>query len=253
MKMVCGPIFALVVALPAFSQNVADLEPTSVTESRGERTLISKPGWLRGLHIIGEDLPLESRPRIEAFVPRNWRGSTICARLTTMIGDYDAGHEYKIPETWSEARANLVYEGTEPDLVAAITPEDGGIVVERGGCVGDAADQIQQFTANFWNDRTRLILNENGKAVLQLNMNVARVDELLASAALMPVGEELDVDCQVLDSPDAIAFNHRCAILFDPSILAGSRDWKIEFNYTRLYRGRESQPRSAEIFVGAGP
>lgn len=253
MKPIFASVFAICLWAPAFAQDVVDLAPASVTETTPERTLISKPGWLRGLHVIGDDLPRNARPRIEAFVPSRWAGGKICARMTTIVGTYDAGHEYDIPENWTAERANLLYEGERRRLVADITPEDGGIAVERGPCFSDDAPAEQEFTANFWNDFSEPILNPDGFGELRLNMNIARADELLPSAVLGMTGEELNVACERIDAPEAIAFNHRCRILLTPAQIETAGNETILFSYTRIYRGRESAERVARIFVGEGP
>lgn len=240
------------VAVGAQAQQVRDLSPTAVTETTPERALISKPGWLRGLHVIGDELPGNARPRIEAFVPSGWVGGKLCARLTSIVGTYDAGHEYEIPPGWTAQRANLLYAGKQPDLVAAITPETGGVAVEKGPCTGDEAGREQEFAANFWNHRSELILNEDGLGELRLNMNIARADELLPGATLTKSGEALDVRCAPIDSPDAIAFNYRCSILLSPGQIVAAGSDTIRFSFTRLYRGRESAERTAQIYVGAG-
>ncbi|MEL7344620.1 MAG: hypothetical protein AAFN59_07145, partial [Pseudomonadota bacterium] len=218
----------------------------------GERTLISKPGWLRGLHVIGDDLPRNARPRIEAFVPSAWAGGKICARMTTMVGTYDAGHEYDIPRDWTAERANLLYEGAQRRLVSSITPEEGGIAVERGPCFSDDTPSEQEFTANFWNDVSEPILNDNGLGELRLNMNIARADELSPTAVLGTSRDPLSVTCRRLETPDAIAFNYRCQILLTPKQIDAAATQSIIFSYTRIYRDRESAPRVARIFVGAG-
>lgn len=252
MKQIFASVIVLFLVSPISAQEVVDLAPASVTETTPERTLISKPGWLRGLHVIGDDLPRNARPRIEAFVPSRWAGGKICARMTTMVGTYDAGHEYDIPANWTAERANLLYEGERRRLVSDITPEDGGIAVERGPCFSDDTPAEQEFTANFWNDVSEPILNIDGFGELRLNMNIARADELLPAAVLGTTGEQLRVNCSRINDPAAIAFNYRCRILLTPEQIDTAGSESILFSYTRIYRGRESAERVARIFVGEG-
>ena len=67
---------------------VQTLPGTVVAEVETDRTLISKPGWLRGLHFSGTPVPDDARPQMYAVLPRDWADSAFCARITSIGGGY---------------------------------------------------------------------------------------------------------------------------------------------------------------------
>ena len=239
------------------AQDFLPLAGTILHESEPDRTLISKPGWLRGLHVVGAGIPAEDRPQIWTLLPETWLGDLACARITSMSGNYVATIEFAIPQSPPTRRARLNFDTAYGDVVAAITPMTGGIALEKGACIGDTIEGRQEYAANFWNEKDEIILNDAGTAELLLNMNIARVDELLPAASLQGDGSSAPVplatpDCTRIDSPEALAFNFRCRVFIPPQQLQDQKTAKILFSYTRLYRGRELKPRDAVIYVGAG-
>jgi hypothetical protein len=247
---------ALLFATTVKAQDILPLEGLVVSETDPERTLISKPNWLRGLHVIGSNLPEQQRPQIEAVMPENWLGTTICARITTIVGDYTALVEFKVPDEMVTRRARLKFSTSYQDMITSISPNNSGITLERGACIGDEREDNPEYTVNFWNEGALTGEDADQDVELMLNMNIARADELLVTAVLQgsdapPV--ELGHSCARINSPDALAYNFRCSVTIPAGLMPTHSDATIKFDYERLYRGRVSAPRSAMIFIGVEP
>lgn len=236
----------------ACSQELPQLAGRVVAEAEQDRTLISKAGWLRGLHVLGTDLPPLESPRIQAFMPAGKDVALVCARITSMAGDYSAMVQYDVPlDTDAGDPMVLTYE-QRSDLALANTPLTGGVAVERGPCEGDNAatvGQTRDFYVNFWNQAGEPRRDEDGNATLILSINVSRADSLEAKARL--ADEEVAVPCVKLMNPTALAYNFECRLLMAPGVLEGKFGTVIEFEYERIYRGEPSRVRRANLHLGA--
>ncbi len=230
-------------------------------EDDPNRTLISKPGWLRGLHLLGEELDPEERPLITAPVPVSRQAQTLCARITSISGNYEALVQFVVPGTPPGARVppaqRMTFTSQFPDTVKQITSTDSGVTVQRGTCVGDTQEDRRYF-ATFWNNSAETLRNGLGAdAELVLNMNVARADEIEATALLSPSDGGSSATalprptCEKIDQLEALAFNYRCAVGVPIEVFQRDQNVLIEFSFEALYRGRTSPRRRAEIEIGA--
>jgi len=252
MKQVRPLFFAVLLGIVPIDglADVLRLEGRVLNEAELDRTLISKPGWLRGLHVMGQELRNAAPPSILAVVPRSWAGDKVCARITSMSGHYAAVIEFDVPTALSGNQEATLAFTPGSELIRELTPADSGVSLERGICAQSPQGENQrQFIANYWNQSGTPSLSPSGKAQLVLNINVARADELLFSATLDE--QPLDWNCDKLDDPEALAFNFRCVVVVPPEQLSDAEGRMMRVTYTRLYRGRESDPRQADIFIGA--
>ena len=247
------PLLLWVTSLSAQEIHRIEGKVQAETDPAPGRTLISKPGWLRGLHVSGTTLPSDVRPKIYVNLPKSWFGKTVCARITTIKGDYDALVEFEIPNPPKTQMVEFYFSTDNIETITNATTRDSGIAIERGTCIGDTNETNREFVANFWNEFSTGSQAADTKVVL--NLNIARADEVLPGALLKfgseTNGLELVTDCDPLKSSEALAFNYRCEIAVDPALLVGKADPRIDFSYTRLYRGRESAVRKASILIGA--
>lgn len=249
-------LFPLLLCMTSLNaQEIAKINGVVKAETDPERTLISKPGWLRGLHVSGTSLPSEVRPKIYVDLPESWFGETVCARITTITGDYDAMVQFEIPNTPKSRLAEFYFSSDYIEMITNATPQDSGIAIERGDCIGDTTETSREFVANFWNEFAPE--SDDAETRVVLNMNIARADEVLPNAQLSFGNGAQSHDlspstyCYPLTSSEALAFNYRCEIDFDPALLVNQAAPRIDFSYSRLYRGRESAVRKASILIGA--
>jgi|GEM_PF-2412418 len=230
------------------AQDVLELSGEVVEEVEHDRTLISKPNWLRGVHIVG-DIPVKSdRPQILAVLPAEW--SEFCGKVTTIGGDYAASVYFEPEITSDKPRlARLDFEPRKsfpPDA----NHENSGIVLERGDCRDDqdAQSKTPDYVAGFWNVERKPVTDDDGNVQVLMNMNVARAEKLIAKAMLADVA--LAVQCWKLTVPEALAFNFQCRISMPESMLKLAAMTPISFDYQRFYRGRLAEPHVAKIYAG---
>ncbi len=231
-----------------------ELDGTIRGESELDRTLISKPSWLRGLHFAGQEMPTPEQPELRTVLPMQWSGKLICARVTSMSGDYSAMVEFEVPQMSQRERASLRFAPASP-IPTQVTPENSGVSIEQGPCIGDNLNPTGgSFVANYWNELAEPVSMGPGLAQLVLNMNIARADELDARTYLggSPAEGVLDTSCNKLTDPDALAFNYRCIVAVPTDAVDDPAGRELKFEYERIYRGRPSATRSAKILIGSG-
>lgn len=220
-----------------------------IEEQEHDRTLISKPGWLRGVHVIGTPRAPAEALQLLSVLPANWM--QFCGKVTSIGGDYSATVEFTPDNTAESPRQTTLSFDTEFDFPVLANHETGGVVLEQGACADNAVSgNVRRFMASFWNVAAQPKIVE-GHAQLVMNMNVARAERLDHIAFLGSDANALPVNCEKLAAANALAFNYRCTVYVPEAWLPMAAETPITFSYSRFYRGRLSKPRTAEIFVGA--
>ncbi len=222
------------------------LQGKVIEEKIHDRTLISKPGWLRGVHIVGA--VQAASPQLVSVLPSGW--SEFCGKLTSIGGDYSATVQFSQTPPMAETTTAELKFDTQFDFPSEATHENGGVVLEQGRCNTNAeTEAVRSFMASFWNQAPEPKL-EQGHLQIVLNMNVARAERLEHGASLGT--DALPVRCDKLLSSDALAFNYRCSVFVPEPLMSQIADLPLMFQYQRFYRGRLSKPRTAKIYVGLG-
>jgi hypothetical protein len=174
-----------------------------------------------------------------------------------MGGDYAATVEFDAPETLTAARAADLSFDPSSDTPRNVTPENSGVSLEKGPCLGDTGDTgPREFIVNFWNQQAQPLLTQGGSAQLLLNMNIARADDILFVATLKNQTASQDTiplttSCEKLSDPKALAYNYQCYIAVPVSAVLSDAPSVLKVQYERVYRGRISASRSADIWIGA--
>lgn len=239
-------ILASFVATASVSQDRLVLRGEVIEERTHDRTLISKPGWLRGVHVVGAVATDE--PQLVSILPSGW--SEFCGKLTSIGGDYTATVQFNQTPAMAEPRSAELQFETEFAFPNEATHQTGGVVLEEGACNSNSQPAgTRRFIASFWN-QTPEPKFEQGHLQIVLNMNVARAERLQHAASLG--GSQLPVQCDKLQASDALAFNYRCSVFVPEALMHTMTNAPVDFSYQRFYRGRLSKPRLAEIYVGAG-
>ncbi len=244
------------------AQDTLAIQGRVLYEDDPKRSLISKPGWLRGLHILGSPLNVDDRPLITTPLPRSTSEQMHCARITSISGNYEALIEFEVPGMPPNENGSVMslvtFKTDFPDTVKNISADNSGVTVRRGKCAGDTVGTSQYF-ATFWNNTANpLASGDDGVVKLQLNMNIARADEIEATAELgefeNPASTRIALKtptCTKIDRLEALAFNYSCTVDVPVEVLQGESTASIAFTYSAFYRGRVSRPQGAEIVIGA--
>ena len=138
MLSVCVLVLAMCAPLRPALAEVARLQGVMVTEVEMERTLVSKPGWLRGLHFLSQAGTEITGPHIRVVLPGIWAGEKLCARITTLSGGYAAVVEYQVPADLAGNQDYVLDFEAKSGIVRQVTPENSGVSLERGPCAQDA-------------------------------------------------------------------------------------------------------------------
>lgn len=252
MLSVCVLVLAMCAPLRPALAEVARLQGVMVTEVEMERTLVSKPGWLRGLHFLSQAGTEITGPHIRVVLPGIWAGEKLCARITTLSGGYAAVVEYQVPADLAGNQDYVLDFEAKSDIVRQVTPENSGVSLERGPCAQDVVPDPDNrtFIASYWNQDSRPRLTDAGDIQLLLHLNIARADELQFVAQVADA--TLPHRCEKLIDPNALAYNFQCTIAVNPALFPSDGHRNIDIEYIRIHRTRESKPRRARILIGAG-
>lgn len=240
-----------VYSLPAFAQaEEFPLEGKVIQEAMLDRTLISKPGWLRGAHLVGDQLAPEQTPLLKVILPTDWQNEPFCTRLITKTGGYFLMVEFNAPSTWDGGREARLEFTSQAEFIHEIGPANSGVTVSHGRCESAAGSTATRtdFVANYWNQAPK----SAERTELLLHMNISRADALNAGAVLNGLDTPLETSCAKLLDDKALAYNYECRIQLPATDLARLDDPVVTFSHSRLYRGRISDTRIARIAVGTG-
>ncbi len=243
----------MILPAPAIAQDLVQLTGDVIEEAEHDRTPISKPGWLRGLHIVGSTPLSQPRPSIIATLPGKLE--KFCGRITSLGGDYSATVQFTPKTVADEDQGGLLDFEARSDFPLGATHNDSGVVLEFGECFDDRLipGAPRKFIANFWNVANQPEIDANGNLQIVMNMNVARAERLDTQAWIgdrEAPRHKLDVTCRKLTDPKALAFNYQCVIALPASLADETVTTPVGFEYRRFYRGRLSDPRQAEILIG---
>lgn len=194
------------------------------------------------------ELPEDERPRVQAWIPRKWRDSVVCGRITSNDGHYEAENAWVIPADWPGHHANFAFPTDYVDQTKSIGPADMGVSVSHGACTTEP----KQYTHAFWNSDTG---QSTGALTLLLN-------SYRASEVYLLVGDGADatvVECEKIQTTDDRTQSHSHAdenaspvrrVAFDYQCLLGANllsppNTAIEIN--RIRRRQADKPITITI------
>lgn len=239
----------IIVGSSLSAQDRVVLVGTVIDEQEHDRTLISNPSWLRGIHIVGTSLHNITSPRLLSVLPADW--TKFCGKVTSIGGDYTATIEFATDQAIPSPQPTELSFETDSEFPTQATHETGGVVLEQGTCADSAQRKdVRRYIASLWNAAASPQISE-GQIQVVLNMNVARAEKILPKATFGNPENSLPVDCTKLTSPDALAFNYRCSFFVPENQMSLATETPVTFSYERFFRGSVSKARFAQIFVGA--
>ncbi|WP_220801066.1 hypothetical protein [Roseobacter sp. OBYS 0001] len=146
---------------------------------------------------------------IEAFVPSTWSGETICLRVVTVDGHYEASNEYLVSDDWQGGISKLFYPTRHADVLAPKPTDAIGLRMTRGACLSE----MQEATVAYW-DGAR----ERPISLL--------VNSFQAEAVFAYFGDSTSpVKCEPIDLDGKSAFDWNC--MFDSSVGSGPVDVQV--------------------------
>ena len=164
---------------------------------------------------------------IEAFVPEAWSGETVCLRVVTVDGRYEASNEYAVSKDWDGGIARLFYPTAHTDILAA-KPLDGvGLRMARGECLAE----LSEATVVYWKGAREMPIS--------LLVNSFQADSVFAYFG----DSTVPVRCEPIDMDGKSAFDWNCA--FDLSVGSG----QVEVQVLRIVNNQPAPATSMFVWL----
>lgn len=173
--------------------------------------------------------PANNSNVIATRVPAPWAGTTLCARMVSSDGRYEATRSFSVPEGWQGGIATMDFPTRFGTEISALTEMELGVSVTAGSC-DEPADEAVMVPA-AWNSA-----GLGTGAVLLVNSFRADETYILVNAL------GLDITCEPLSSEKRTAFDAMCPL---PASLFESGE-RVELELNRIRRG---SLMAGELFV----
>lgn len=163
---------------------------------------------------------------LQAQIPSEWKGQTICSRVVTIDGLYEATNEYKVPSDWEGGLAELPYPTEKNELLSNRSIDSVAIRVSPTAC-NTAVDAV---TTAVWGDAVPT------SAIL--------VNSFQAEAVFIYVGTAtVPIRCEPLSLDTQIAFDTRCPL--DSVTDAGL----VSVELLRIIDGKPARPDLMNLWL----
>ncbi|MEO0567088.1 MAG: hypothetical protein AAF066_05110 [Pseudomonadota bacterium] len=134
---------------------------------------------------------------LTAYLPKDWAGATLCARVASVDGLYEASNEYAVTPEWTGGTTSLPYPTKFGDDLSQRPTPGLGIRVTRGSCTDTGP---QDATIAGWNAAS--------DAPLELLINSFRADTVFMYAGDAPTPAE----CKTIALDNLAAYDTICPL-----------------------------------------
>ena len=164
---------------------------------------------------------------LSSYIPSHWGGQTVCAKVVSADGLYEAIGPYSVPVGWSGGAAELPFPTKHGELLRSL-PEDGiGVLVSHGEC-GKQEGAVK--TIALW--------NSDQASSVDIVLNSFRADSVFAYVGDQPA----PVLCKRVVAGGGTSFDTKCNLQAEG--LAGQTQVEIY----RVVGGKPSKPTALEIW-----
>lgn len=171
--------------------------------------------------------PSEDGVSLGAHVPGAWAGETVCSRVATVDGLYEAANPYRVPDDWSGGSADIPHPTAHTDRLTGQPRDAIGVRVSRGAC--DV--RPEEFAIGRW-----------GEATPEVSL---LINSLNADAVFAYVGDG-PVRCDPVELHGRSAYDTRC----DLSGIAA--DGRAELQLLRVTDGSAMPPVELVLWFPEG-
>jgi hypothetical protein len=165
------------------------------------------------------------RTELSVAIDPNWQADTICARVVSGDGLYEAENAYALPPSWGGGLAELDFPTQYSDLLLGLSPGAVAVRVTEGDCT----QRNPSAGLAHWRGAAA------GPATLLVNAFAA--DEVF-----LYVGSHA-IQCELIPISGLAAFDHSCAL---PQGLTGL----VDLTVYRLEDGSASAPYETRFYFG---
>lgn len=191
--------------------------------------VVRKGALIAGAVVVGVQARKVSDdgPTLSGYIPNQWAGHTVCAKVVSADGLYEAVGPYSVPTEWSSGAADFPFPTRYGELLRSM-PEDGiGVLLSYGEC--NAQDGAVKSVA-LW--------NANSADSVDIMLNSFRADSVFAYVGNQPA----PVQCSRIASGGGTAFDTKCNLASHD--LSGLTAVEIY----RVVGGKPSKPTSLEVW-----
>jgi hypothetical protein len=101
----------------------------------GFRETVLPAARISGSVLVGaQDQGPSDEVRVGAHIPAAWAGETVCSRVATIDGLYEATNAYLVPGDWTGGSASIPHPTGVPDRLLARPLDTIGVRITRGLC-----------------------------------------------------------------------------------------------------------------------
>lgn len=152
------------------------------------------------LGLVAQGNPTTPRPSLSAWIPVDWAGTEICARVRTIDGLYEADLEVDVGADWAGGILPLPFPTDETERLRDMMPGSVAVYVRHQGCRANEGPG----SVAYWN-----VGADEGEPLLLL-VNAFRADEVYVYAA----GQEAQppLSCTKAEGEALSAFDTICTI-----------------------------------------
>lgn len=212
--------------LTAHSQEIARTDRLDLEERLADTARITGQ-IVVSFHMSGS--PSDLRPMLQAYVPADWAGATVCLNLVSDDGLYEAKGSYEVAETWSGGLMEVLLDSQYEDYLRKIDRKHFGSRLTKGRC----DTQSREFTVTSWNEQ---LPNAPGETDIFIN-------SMGADEVYLLIDGVTEVDCRTEQDVSQVAFDHSCAL---PAGASG----RVEVEINRIRRGTFDPPLTVLLYRG---
>lgn len=231
----CISVSAFLSAGSTSAAEILALTPSKIVDEDLKGEALISGNWLVGVHAVGEIARV--KPRLYSYVPEEWKGRTICTRVTDQDGRYNALYEYKIPDTWEGDPIEFAYPTKFGDHIKKTDAGNSGVALHLGDC----SQVSEDFLPVYWNARPIENVSDSGRLELLLNVNAGRADSVFGEITIGTIATPLQC---MPTANKSVAFNYQCR-----AELTVNNVSEANIVVRRLRLGREAPSRQASVVL----
>ncbi|MEQ6248122.1 hypothetical protein ABMC89_04450 [Sulfitobacter sp. HNIBRBA3233] len=178
----------------------------------------------------GSRQPEQNELQLSSNLPAGWAGGTICTRVRSGDGLYEASNEYDIPSDWAGGNAVLPFPSAYQDLLATLEPNDLAVSISNGEC----ASSPGETAIAIWNEAT-------ATTELSLLVNSFRADEVFVYLGDDPKA----IRCEAMNDRAMSSFDSVCALPLE-------QNGMVAVTLYRISNGKPAKPSITQLWFGDG-